>query len=258
MRAATAVGTQTPLRRALPGWAVDRIRDGVPPTDLRARGDRAVFAALVSTAMSAIQREIAYAEWHGLIIETRSNLGRQARLSKGRTDIGRDRLARQLRRAWAAAAANVATSPRLTCSRIKAVSQALLFNIEAADEWTGTAEPLDRKVYAHALAEAARRGTTSPVLPVREVEQATGVPRSTVYRSLSRLQEAGLLTLKCRGKRGAGGSGKATTYEIPAVAATAHSNGSLRSPYVPRPAVGHRAIAAGAPSPMSHVPEVAR
>jgi hypothetical protein len=53
--------------RALPGYMIDLIRDGVRWSKLRAGGDRAVFTALVRTAASAQQRGHTYPQWAELI-----------------------------------------------------------------------------------------------------------------------------------------------------------------------------------------------
>ena len=58
---------------------LDLIRDGVSTAELRARGDRAVWSALVRTASSATQRAWDAWEWAELVTQAGSVLGEQAR-----------------------------------------------------------------------------------------------------------------------------------------------------------------------------------
>jgi hypothetical protein len=76
-------------RVSLPGRTVDLIRDGAPAADLARRGDSAVWSALLSTATSARQRGWTFPEWAAYVSEARSNLGRQARIKRGRTELTR-------------------------------------------------------------------------------------------------------------------------------------------------------------------------
>src|SRR4051794_25736272 len=101
----------TQPHRALPGRTIDLIRSGVPPSELRAKGDRAVYRGLVGTAASALQHGHDYAEWAALVTEARSNLGRQLRLKGGTKERPQRNVERTLRGAWEAGQKFVANAP---------------------------------------------------------------------------------------------------------------------------------------------------
>lgn len=200
--------------RALPGPMIDVIRDGVPARALRDRGGAAVWGALVSTAMSAQQRGWTYPHWAGLVSETRSLLGRQARLDRGRRDIGPKRYERTLRRSWEAAGRAVAESPAQTATEVREAVNETLRALDRLPESAWPLPPRDRLVLRWVLEEAARRGMTRPVTPARAIEAETGVPRAEVSRALARLRAEGWIELHSRGARGAGGSGKASLHTV--------------------------------------------
>lgn len=240
--------------RALPGPMIDVIRDGVPARALRERGGAAVWGALVSTAMSARQRGWGFPEWAGLVSETRSMLGRQARLDRGRRDIGPRRYERTLRRAWEAAGRAVAESPPQTADQVRDAVDEAIPALDGLPESAWTLPPRDRLVLRWVLAEAARRGMTRPATPARAVEAATGVPRAEVSRALARLRTAGWIELHSRGQRGEGGSGRASLHTVRPVrilarlhaAAAAHTPEPPTGAYVPNPST--------LPPPMSQAP----
>jgi hypothetical protein len=97
--------------RALPGYMIDLIRDGLSRSKLRAGGDRAVFNALVRTAGSARQRGHTYPQWAELISQVRSALGRQARQTSRGKERSRAAYERMLQRAWDKAEAWLTTAP---------------------------------------------------------------------------------------------------------------------------------------------------
>lgn len=197
----TRAGTEKPTRRALPGWAVDRIRTGVPSAELRTYGGtKAVNGSLVSTAMSAIQAGHDWPEWHGMLCSVESNLGRQARLDKRRRDIGTRRHMKLLQSAWRKAEANIAERPAFTSRDVSQRARGLLDD-DPMIPWTATSVEADRLVYRHAISEAEKRGHTRPTLPIRGIAEATGVPARTAARSLHRLTDAGLLRLHAAGER---------------------------------------------------------
>lgn len=209
-----SVSSPPQTRRALPGWAVDRIRTGVPGNELRAHGgSRAVYGALVSTAMSAIQAGHDWCEWHAAVTSAESRLGQQARLDNRRRDIGRARQLKSLESAWNRAESRIADSPAFTSDEVRRRARGLLDRSDMKP-WTATSSEADRLVYRHAVAEAEQRGHTRPVLPIRGISEATGVPSRTAARSLHRLTVAGLLRLHRRGRRSAGTSRRAGIYVV--------------------------------------------
>jgi len=236
--------TPAVTRRALPGWAVDRIHTGVSSRELRThRASRAIYGALVSTAMSAIQAGHEWPEWHAMLTSPESRLGQQARLDGRRRDIGRARHLKNLEDAWGRAESRIAESPALTPADVSRRAGEVLAELDAADGWTATTTETDEHVYRHAVAEAERRGHTRPALPLRGIAAATGISKSAAGRSLHRLTEAGLLRLHRRGERKAE-SARAGIYVVPALALPTRSlpvNGSmshLAKDYVP-PRNGH-------------------
>jgi len=184
-----------------PGRAHDLIRKGVPQADLNVGGTRAVYKALVSTAMGFQQANppMQWEEWYGYLISPESRLGQQARLDK-RRDIGKARHDRLLKKAWDQARGNIERDPPFTHDDVVARALALLDEVAAAP-WSATPFPADKIVYMFALAEAARRGFTHPALSGRTVSEGTGVPHRTCARSLDRLRDAGLLRKDSAGAR---------------------------------------------------------
>ncbi len=232
------VTAQPPTRRALPGWAVDRIRAGVPSNELRAHGGtKAVNGALVSTAMSAIQTGHDWPEWHGMLCSVESNLGRQARLDKRRRDIGTRRHLKLLQSAWRKAELNIAERPAFTSRDVSQRARGLLDD-DPMIPWTATSVEADRLVYRHAISEAVQRGHTRPVLPIRGITEATGVSKSAAARSLHRLTDAGLLRLHAPGERHAE-STRAGVYVV------------VELTFPNRPLV-LRTLCATSPDPMCH------
>ena len=69
------------VHRALPGWCVDLVRDGVHPADLN---DRAVWAALGRTALSAQECGLGWIDWEYLLDVSTSRLARQAQQRHGK------------------------------------------------------------------------------------------------------------------------------------------------------------------------------
>lgn len=220
-------------RRAMPGWAVDRIRRGVPSSELRAHGGtKAVYGGLVSTAMSAIQSGHTWADWHAAVTSPQSRLGQQARLDNRLLDIGPTRHKKVLESAWGRAEARITESPAFTSSEVRQRARGILDSIDKTP-WAATISAVDKLVYRHAVAEAERRGHTRPVLPIRGVTDATGVPTMTASRALRRLADAGLLRLHRPGRRARGKSGRAAIYVVEALTAPNRSL-PVNGPYVPR------------------------
>jgi len=242
-------GHGTSPRSALPAHIVDRIRDGVPPADLRAAGDRAVYRALVSTASSAVQRGWIYAQWAAFVSEPRSALGRQARTRGGRKERTPRDYERTLTNAWDAAGKWLATAappltPREITERITAV-RAFIADADAQLDDT------ERAVVAYACNAAAEYGTDRPALPRHRVVAGTGLGEKAVRNALDRLDDRGVLIRVSRGKAGnpAKGKGKAALYRLPTAEA-------LRSPYLYRGtrSVGPSARSMGPSAPAKLAP----
>ena len=187
------------MNRALPSTVIDLIRDGADEQDLRARGDRAVWSALVRTASSARQRGWSRVEWADLVTAKRSRLGYQASL-KGSKERTRVALEKTLRGAWDAAGKWLETTPApITRGDIEAKARNL--RDYAADATTDLRDN-DRAILCFAADEALRRGTDRPTLPLRAIAEATGLSVKAIRLALPRLDTSGLLRLEVRGTPG--------------------------------------------------------
>lgn len=200
---------------------IDVVRDGLTPAELKGRGDTAVWAALRSTAMSAMQGGYGFPDWCATVLEPRSRLGAQVRVRVGRGDKPRtpEDVHRQLATAWDSAAARVAESPAWTRDDVLAVVQ------ELRDELADSAHQLtdaEAAVMLHALDVAAERGTTRPALPRHAVVTAcgaVGIGERATRTALQRLLDGGALHLAVKGRPGVGSasgtSGRANLYRLP-------------------------------------------
>ncbi len=207
-----------PVKRALPGPIVDLIRDGVPPAALKAGGDLAVWRALVRTAASACQRGQTRTEWEALLGESRSRLGAQARLKKGRTERTNRDYHRVLNNAWTRAAKWLLTAdPAISAEQIR--ERADTVTAVAADPETPLPDAY-RAVLAHAANVARRNGTTRPALPRRAVAEATGLTERTARTTLGALHLDGLLRLEVAGRSSSDPRRqRAALYQLPDAAA---------------------------------------
>lgn len=203
------------VNRALPGAMIDLIRDGVPPRDLAARGDRAVWTALVKTAASASLRGHDQWEWVDLLQQPKSRLGAQARLQKDRRVRSPLALATYLDEAWETATAWASEQPSQRTWRVDLLNAENLRDL-LADPATPIADD-ERAVLAFAASESLRRESVTPILARRQVATGTGLTERRARTVLDRLTDAGVLRVAQRGRPGAPGSGLArvTTYRLP-------------------------------------------
>lgn len=200
------------MRSALPGRTIDRIRDGASESELRSRGDAAVWHLLVSTAASARQRRWSFANWADVVMHRSSDLGTQA-ARKHDTWPPKDRSAPQqeklLRNAWDAAGDWLSQAPG-AYTRETAIER-----VEAVAELAAAADldPNERAVFGHAVLVACDIGTDRPALPLRRIADSTGLGMKAVRCALQRLTEKGWLDLVDPGQRGAN-SRRAALYRI--------------------------------------------
>lgn len=201
------------MDRALPGPMIDLIRDGVPASDLRRRGGRAVWSALVRTAASAKQRGWDCWEWIELIEQRQSKLGTQAMLERGKA-INQRRFRTRLTGAWETAEKWVDERPAAWSP------EDIRIEIAAVRTWlTVAAMPDDHTaVMIHAVDTADRLGTTRPALPWRQVAEATGLNPRRTRDTLAALIEDQALTLDQRGYAGRT-KRRANLYRLPDAAA---------------------------------------
>lgn len=204
------------MDRAFPGWAIDLIRDGVPAKDLKSRGTRAVWSALVRTAASAQTRGQDRVEWEFLILDPASRLGTQVRLKDGQKARTRKAIAKTLTDAWDAAW-EWRTEQDAPWDREQVATKAherAAFVLDLVADADADLNDRERAVMAHAAQETQRRGMLRVALPWRSVMGATGLSERITKATLERLQERGLLHLEVPGRRGANG-GKANLYALP-------------------------------------------
>lgn len=192
--------TTPPRQRALPAWAVDLVRDGVPPRDLKARGGRAIWSALVRTAMSAHQCGHTRPQWENLVTEPRSRLGHQLLLKDGYRTRTPKAVADILAKAWDAATARVAEDPTRTWQQTHEDAA------ERAERATWLADDpevdlthAEREVLRYAAAQTAQRRMLRVALARRTVMAATNLGERTVRTALEGLTAKGVLELVERG-----------------------------------------------------------
>ena len=205
------------------GQAVDLIRDGVTPAQLRARGRRAVWGALLTTAESAQNRGMGSADWRALILERRSHLGTQLFHSqKGGKPRNPREVEKELAKAWEAAEAWLAGRPEAwkgaaleaeVASRV-ALARAVA---EDPDAWLRAEE---RAVLLAIAAEHARRGMLRVTVPKRrlaELVAGQGVAEWAARKAVDSLATRGLIEVVNRGRPAnpaTGGVARAAMYAL--------------------------------------------
>ena len=202
--------------RALPGWAIDLITDGVAPRELWKSGNQAVFGALVSTAMSAQHRDWSIMEWEALLLDRKRKLVTQVRRSSGAPETPA-RVRQVLHDAWDRAWANRTNDPAWDADALTVeISERFECAMAAVDDQGNALSDPDRIVLRHAAEEMVSRGITRVALPWREVMKATELPERTTKNALKRLQALGALHLAQRGAPGGPRSKRrlANIYEV--------------------------------------------
>jgi hypothetical protein len=206
------------IDRALPGWCIDLIRDGVTNTDLKASGDRAVWRALRRTALSAQHRAWSVMEWEALILEPRSVLGRQLATKGGKTRTPKA-VQRALSSAWDSAWGYRTQDAPFDRERAReeAERRANAARTIAADLDNDLRDP-ERAVLALAADLSDQRGLPRVALPWREAQRATGLSERSTKNALRGLAAKGVLVLVERGRAAGGKStkgAKANLYALP-------------------------------------------
>lgn len=206
--------------RALPGRVIDLIVDGASADDLRTRGTGAVWAALLTTACSAVQRGWSRAEWVEEIMHPRSMLGRQLRLDRRAQARSPGTVQRDLDRAWTRASTWVCDHPPLTRDDIDA---RIRWARDLASDPDAPIPDTDRAVIAHGCDVGATHGTDRPTMPRRAVAAATGLTVEQVRASLARLDRTGLMVCEVRGVPGGPRAARrrASAYRLPSPASVA-------------------------------------
>lgn len=210
------------MNRALPGWAVDVIRDGIPPSDLHRRGDKAVWTALRRTAISAQIRGWTETDWLSAVLAQPGHLGQQARLrsrgksrrnpatTKPRSAVDTDK---QLRSAWKSAAAWLSTRPDVMAAEevVRRGAERAAAVLEVVQDPAADLTGPERDVLAHAASTVLRlhrEGKQVDLAPMarREVADCTGLSERITRTTIGRLVGRNLLQLVVRGSSGVPGA----------------------------------------------------
>jgi hypothetical protein len=201
----------------LPGWAIDLIRDGVGPGELRASGQKAVYGALVSTALSAVNAGWSRPRWEDEVERPGSKLGLQNRLGANGKERTKRSSNRSLNLAWERAEKYATANPPWTREEANAEARRRAKNLrilvaDADVDLTDT----ERKLLMHVADEVARVGSSAVNLPRAATAQATGLGEKAVRLALPRLVERGMLNQTEHGRsRTKTKPGRANTYQIP-------------------------------------------
>lgn len=210
------------MNGTLPPWAIDLIRDGVPPADLKAKGGRAVWHALVRTAASAQHYDWDRWVWEEEVTSPKSNLGRQVATKDGRRPRTPKAVRKTLQDAWEAAWEWRTTqeAPWSRQEAQEAAEERAKAAVAVAEDPDTDLTDAERAVLVHAAAEVRRyaekgKATTAVTLPRAPMQEATGLGLTALRTALRRLEDRGLLTLTVRGQRGAPGpKRKANVYAL--------------------------------------------
>jgi hypothetical protein len=204
-------------RRALPSWAIDLIRDGVPSHDLRDRGHRAVWDALGRTALAAVNAGHSRPEWEYEVLRPLSKLGHQNRLGADGKERTAQTANKALNSAWERANKYAAEQPAWNRETARQEGQrraaALLLVVADPDVSLAAAQ---RDLLHHAASKAAAQGSVSVNMPRAATAQATGLGEKAVRLHLDRLVRQGFLDLVEHGRaRTKTRPGRANVYRIP-------------------------------------------
>jgi hypothetical protein len=223
------------MNRALPGWCIDAIRDGVKTSDLRRRGDLAVHAAVNRVCLSALNLGWTLPALDALIfaLDPKHGYGRlgEQLCQRHGAPLSRTEGRKRLRRIWDDAQKWLGDQPGwASAAEAKRRADALLDL--AADAEVQLPER-ERAVLCYAAQVAQELGLCRIALAERQVGAATGLTRTQARHTLQRLDEDGLLPLHSHG-RGCVGC-PANLYTLPDVHKTAltqhdHSAGCIRQP----------------------------
>lgn len=215
--AVTPTANTRPPRRILPGWAIDLIRDGVDPRDLAKTGHKAVYMALNSTALAAVNAGWSRPEWEDEVESPRSKLGLQNRLRDQDKVRSKQSSMKSLNTAWERAEKYAAAHPAWTREQAheEAQRRAQHLQLVAADPEAELTDG-ERLLLLYVADLAASLNSSAVNLPRAATAQATGLGEKAVRLALPRLVERGLLDQIEHGRaRTKTRPGRANTYRIP-------------------------------------------
>ena len=221
------------LTRALPSWAVDAIRDGVPGND-----HRRVWNKLMSIAMSAAARGWTESDYTNAVASTESKLWTQLMTRRDGRKGSLPVAYRSVRKAWAVGYANVQNVGVRTAEEIaRDVTENAYLWAERLDAGTDELTETETAVMRFVIAEHERRGYTAVALPRRGVAEAVGISEERARGALVRLERRGVLVKVSAGRPGPEGVRKAATFSLPDLDAelrTAEERGRGKTPHKTR------------------------
>ncbi len=201
------------LNRALPTWAVDAIRFGLPAK--HARDGRKVWGKCVSIAMSARRRGWTETDYLNEIARNESHLWVQLSTRRdGRQSSPRSAF-KALRKAWGAGVANINDVAERTKDDIRAdaVERAFMWTDRLTDKLDGLTS-IEAAVMQYVINQTEQRGMFRVTCPGREVAEYAKISHATAARTLPALANKGLLIRYSRGRPGKDGTGKAAIYGL--------------------------------------------
>lgn len=187
---------------------------------------RRVWGALVGVAQSATQRGWSQADLMTALADDGSGLGRQQRRRFDKAarvhyllPADAKEVRQEITRAWNAAANNVERAParRSTTAELRNEAEVARHEAHIARDDLNDDQ---RKVMTHAIAEAGRRHTQTPVLPRRKIAEACDLTEWQARQALAELTVLWYLPIHVPGEQT---RAKATVYRIPTVEARAQA-----------------------------------
>lgn len=189
---------RVPQRRALSGRIIDLIRDGAPIDAIKSHGhDPAVWSALVSSAMSAVNRGWSAPDFVTLVLEPKSHLGSQASLKKGK-NRGRAQTTRLVYDAWDRAQENVKSSPAWTAGDLHQRAQERQARSAHALKQVGLTEA-EQLVMRHVARRLSEAGSLQRAISRQDFIDETGLGKTALETAQRRLMTRGLLVQIERG-----------------------------------------------------------
>ena len=202
-----------PLCRALPGWATDAMRFGIPAKE--ARDPRRVWTMAMKIAMSAYRRGWSEAAYTTEIALWQHGLWRQLTTRPDGRPMSKKSGYKSLWSAWEAGVVNANNVGIRTKEEI--ASDAVELAYKWVDRITDNVDGLgdvEAAVMGYVISETERRGYLRVTCPCREVAEFSKTSPMTAARVLGRLAERGLLVKYSPGRRGTGSGRKAAIYGL--------------------------------------------
>ncbi len=213
--------TTPALDRALPGWAVDAIADGIPTRDART-----VYGMCVRIAMSAHRRGWTETQYRDAIANPNSRLWAQLMTRRDGRTASMPTAYRQLGKAWATGVANANNVGMRTREEIAADAEELAFAwADRLDSGSDALSATETAVMQYVVAQTMQRGMLRVTCPGRAVAEHANLPHRTATRVLAELTRRGLLVKHSAGRAGEPGKGRAAIYGLPVLGEVAHRNG---------------------------------